>query len=283
MQHTRQICRQSGALEPLAKVGCNVGLGQIVQRQLHTLAVLLELREDRTQWMALDKSLRGSIGPENQEASGIGTPGNICEPFQRRTIAPVKIFRHEQQWLLSREGLQALGQLAQHPPLCGTAYCTLERLPLGGGQQSRHLHQPTGGTLPQHRHETCSMRFPAQASQRLQHGQIRFPSTIGLHTLSVSYREVLPGRHLGHKGIDQGGLADTWLPGDDPHLARALERRGGPLVHLSQFALTPEKSVEPTRATGKGRRNIPAVWCLSGNGSATASGALNRYPRRCTV
>jgi hypothetical protein len=46
MQHTRQSCRQLGVLEPLAEVGCDVGLGQIVQRQLHTLAMLPELGEN---------------------------------------------------------------------------------------------------------------------------------------------------------------------------------------------------------------------------------------------
>ena len=80
MQHTGQLCHQPGTLEPLGEVGCHRGFGEIVQCQLHTLAVLPELGEDCPQWMALHNGLHGAIGPENHEAGGIGTPRYIGEP-----------------------------------------------------------------------------------------------------------------------------------------------------------------------------------------------------------
>jgi hypothetical protein len=48
----------------------------------------------------------------------------------------------------------------------------------------------------------------------------------------MPYHERLYGGYLGHKGVDQGGLADARLPRDDPHLPPALQRHAKPLVHL---------------------------------------------------
>ena len=101
--------------------------------------MLPELGEDRPQWMALDHGLHGAIGPENHEAGGIGTPRHIGEPGQRGAITPVQIFHHEHQWVLGRERVQRVGQLAQHARLGGRTHRALERRPLGGRQQRWQL------------------------------------------------------------------------------------------------------------------------------------------------
>ena len=46
MQHARQVCRQPWVPKPLAEVGHDLNCREIVQYQLHTLAVLLEFGED---------------------------------------------------------------------------------------------------------------------------------------------------------------------------------------------------------------------------------------------
>jgi hypothetical protein len=57
--------------------------------------------------------------------------------------------------------------------------------------------------------------------------------------------------HLGHKGVDQGGLADAGFPGDDSNLPLALARLHPPLLQMGQFGLASDK--EPRLATGDWR------------------------------
>ena len=121
-----------------------------------------------------------------------------------------------------------------------------------GRHQPRHLDEPARGILPQHRHEPFPLGFPAEPSQCLQEGQIGFPRPIVVQALAVPNPDVLGGRHLGHKRVDQGGLADAGLPRDDPHLPRALACRGPPLRQLGQGRVAPHKV---RRATERGRRH----------------------------
>ena len=179
--------------------------------------------------MGLDNGVDGAIGPEKQQAGGIGTPGTIGEPFQRGAITPVQIFQHQHQRALGRQGIQGFGQFAQHPRLDGVAYCALQRLPLSGRHQRRHLHEPARRILPQHGHQTGAIRFSAEASERFQHGQIRLSRAIWLNTLPMPHAALPCGGHLGKKGLHQRGLADPGLSGDDPDLSRALPCRGPPL------------------------------------------------------
>jgi hypothetical protein len=73
----------------------------------------------------------------------------------------------------------------------------------------------------------------------------------------VPHPDVLGGRHLSHKRVDQSGLADTGLPRDDPHLSRALARCGPPLRQLGQGRVSSHKV---RWATERGRRQ--AAWGL---------------------
>ena len=66
------------------------------------------------------------------------------------------------------------------------------------------------------------------------------------------------GGHLGEKGLHQRHLADTGLPGDDPHLARALAGRGPPLHELGKFRLPADEVLWTTEAWDWcGARHLP--------------------------
>jgi hypothetical protein len=117
MQHPDQLGHPPGVPEPLGEVGGHGGFGESPQRQLHTLAVLPKLGEDRSQWRVLDHGLHGAIGAEQQEAGGIGTPRHRGEPGQRGAITPVQVFHHEHQG-----GLGLCGHGAQPPPLLPRAH-----------------------------------------------------------------------------------------------------------------------------------------------------------------
>jgi hypothetical protein len=68
-----------------------------------------------------------------------------------------------------------------------------------------------------------------EASKRLEYGEIGFPRTILVDTLAMTDPQDFTRRHLCDKRIDQGCLANTGLPYDDPDLAGALPGRRPPL------------------------------------------------------
>jgi hypothetical protein len=111
------------------------------------------------------------------------------------------------------------------------------------------VHEPAWGILPQHTDERRACGPPAQASQRLQYGEIGFPCPVLVHTLAVPDPDVLGGAHLGDKGLHQGRLADAGFPNDHAHLALPLLYPGPPLRELGQFGLTPD---EERRAADRG-------------------------------
>ena len=81
-------------------------------------------------------------------------------------------------------------------------------------------------------------RGVAEPPKRLQHGQIGFASPILLDALPLTEPDRLCRRHLRHKGVDQGGLANARLASQEDHLS--LARLGPPLLELRQLPLPPD-------------------------------------------
>jgi hypothetical protein len=82
-----------------------------------------------------------------------------------------------------------------------------------------------------------SVGFSAEPPQGFQQGQIGFPRAILFDALPVAGPYHLLGCHPRHKGVDECGLADAGLPGDQPDLALSLLGQDPPLVELSQLRL----------------------------------------------
>lgn len=98
--------------------------------------------------------------------------------------------------------------------------------------------QPSGRVLPQHANDTYGIQAAPQASKGFEHGQIRFSCPILLGTLPVTDAYHVCGRHLRHKGIDERGLPNPCLTGDQYELVASLLGHSPPLLKLRQFPLT---------------------------------------------
>ena len=113
---------------------------------------------------------------------------------------------------------------------------------------------------------TATRRGPSGPRQRRPSasstGRYGSPAPYGSTHCPCPTQRSSAGGHLGDKGVHQGRLANAGLPGDDPHLPRALLCRGPPLVHLGQFRLPPDKVRRATRGGRLVRRIVPAVRCL---------------------
>ena len=116
-----------------------------------------------------------------------------------------------------------------------------QRLQVGGTNQARHLHQPGWGLLPQERHQLLTTGAPAEATQRLQHRQIGLHRPVVLHALPAPDPRGTIVAKLHHKGLHQGGLAQTHFTRDKDYLADTTARSGEPGVETCQFHLSPDR------------------------------------------
>ena len=98
------------------------------------------------------------------------TPRQETYQVQRRVIAPVEIFKDEDQWRLGCERLEHFGKLAQHALPRGPLQLLLQLLPVCRRQQPRHLHQPGRGLLAQQGPQARPRWAATELSQGLQDG-----------------------------------------------------------------------------------------------------------------
>ena len=110
---SRHRCRKSAAAS-VAQISGDRGCRQRVQHQLRTMGVRPQIGEQRAQWMCAPRDFGRSVGAENQDVSRITLARHICQPRQRRPIAPVQVFEDEDERASYRERLQRIGQLPQH-------------------------------------------------------------------------------------------------------------------------------------------------------------------------
>jgi hypothetical protein len=239
VQELGQACGDGLRPASLPQICRDRGCGQIVERQLGILRVLPELGDDGAQRMRVHNHVDGPVRAQDQEACRVAPAYHVRQPLQGGAITPVQIFQDEHQGACGGEHLERLGELPQHAGGCDAADGVLKVLPVLGGEQGREVHEPAQRILPQHGEERGACGFPAEASQRLQHGEIGFPRPIEVQALAVADPDVLCGTHLGDKGLHQRCLADAGLPHDHSHLALPLPRRGPPLLEPVQFGVTP--------------------------------------------
>ena len=187
--------------------------------------------------MRLDQRVAGTIGPEDQQAGRVGTPGDRGEPLQRRAITPVQIFQHQHERMRRGEDLQCPGELAQHPPLACPERLALERLALGRGEEAGHLGQPGRRILVEHGAEVGACRTVSEAFQGFEHRHVRFSRPIVLDTLPLPDPDRCPRSQVVQQRLDDGGLANPQLATDQDNLPCPLERLGGPGLELRQLGL----------------------------------------------
>src|SRR5262249_60349998 len=113
-------------------------------------------------------------------------------------------------------------------------------LAAGRARPPGHLDQPRRRVRTQQRQEMARSRGVAEPPKRLQHWQIGFASPILLDTLPLTEPDLLCRRHLRHKGVDQGGLANARLASQENHLTLSLARLDPPLLELRQLPFSPD-------------------------------------------
>ena len=99
------------------------------------------------------------------------------------------------------------------------------------------MREPRGGVPSQQLDEVRAGRPVAALRKRFQHGQVSFGMPIVLEALpaqNVNSRDAL---YLLQQGIQERGLADTCLAGDEDDLALASQRTLTPPAHRRQLGV----------------------------------------------
>jgi hypothetical protein len=215
----RRLCRE---------ILVDLGLGQRLQRNLPTQPVNQEILLERLQRMA-GYGVHRTFGCEHQQLRGTAPPRQRREQIDGRGIDPLEIFEHQQQRLARREGLQRLGDLPQHAFARRAEEFALEQLAVLPGDEGGKLNQPRGGLRGEDPDDAVSPGSPTELPERLQHRVVGLPASVALDTLAA--RDATPhgGCSLALELVDEGGLADAGLSGDEDELTlvpQGLPQRG---------------------------------------------------------
>src|SRR5262249_3420494 len=113
--------------------------------------------------------------------------------------------------------------------------------------------------------------LPAEAGHRLEHRHVRFARAVGLDALPAPDPQIVAGA-LGEERLDQRGLADARLPGDEDDLARAVPDVAQPRVKRRQLLVAPNEcgSRRPHGREWEGARIAPRGTMRGGREAVAA-------------
>ncbi len=224
---------------------------ETVQGELPTEPVKLKLVLDPPEPMFLRQHLHRSIGAEHQEPRPLRPPPEEREPVQRGRIAPMQVLEPQDQRGVEREGLQGLGQLAEHALPRVRLRSLLESPSLAGADQGRHLDQPRGGVPGEDPTDGVTVRLAAEPGQGIEDRQVGFSRAVVVDALPPTDPDRGGRRDLGHERLDHRRLADPRLARDEDDLALALTGLGEPSVELLKLQLTADRRGGRRRANAQ--------------------------------
>src|SRR4029450_7660856 len=81
-------------------------------------------------------------------------------------------------------------------------------------------------------------------------GEIRLAGAVLLQALTARHAHALTSRRLFHRGVDERGLANARLSGDEHELSFAAQGALQPAVHFGELGSTAEQAHGGRRARG---------------------------------
>ena len=190
----------------------DLGLGEGVEHDLLAQPVQAQLAPQGVERMVHRDHLGHAEGRQPHQAGAAAPPRDVVDELDRRAVAPVQVFRHQQQRPLLGVAVEQLAHLAQHAVRAHAGQFAPQRVAFLRGAEPRQLQQPGRRHGAQQRGQVRVLA--AQLGQRLQHRQIGLAGAVVLHALAARDGDVSEARH---EVLDQRGLADARLAGDPDH------------------------------------------------------------------
>ena len=215
---------------------------------------------------------------DDEEPRALAPARQRREQVERRRIAPVEIFEHQDERPLRRQHLERVGQLAQHAVARRAGDPALCRLELRIGGERRQLDEPGRRVPRQHARHVRALRGAAEAPERLEHRQIGLALAEVLHALAARRPDAARLRRR-DEGVHERGLADPRLARHEGETARARLRLGEDLRQLAQIgSRAPRRARAAPRGRARPRRRLGgrAPPCAPARRSGSRAGRASR-------
>jgi len=225
----------------------HVVLVEELERQLGPVAVQLQIELERAQRVLVQDHLGRTVGRQQQQAGRLTPPRQRRDQIERRRVAPVQILEDQDQRRVGGERTQGFDHLAQHAPRRGTEALGEQPGALGLLDQGRHLQQPGRRAARELGDPALATGAPAETVDRLEQRQIGLARAVLRWALTARDPHLARGADLAQEDVDQRGLADARLAGDEEHLAPPVARRREGRAQLGERRLAPTVAPEALR------------------------------------
>ena len=256
MQRTHERFVGGDRWRSLGHVVRDLTFRERVEHDLLAEAVQAQLVPQRAERMVQCHDLGDTKACQPHQPRAATPSRDIVDELERRAVAPMQVFGHEQQRSALGRAIENLAHLAQHAIRADPRELSSKRFALVRGAVPRQLQEPGRCDGAQQRHKSAVVS--AQLRERFQHWQVRFPCTVMLHALAARDSNVAK---RGDEVFDERRLADTRFAGDPDdrafsaarHVPRAPKAR-------KRFCATGERwqvrrgdfrSVRPCRCRGR--------------------------------
>ena len=272
-----ELAGERAVREPLAQIVGDRRLAEQRERQLLGAPPRLELARELPDGALGQGGLDGAIGADQEQPSGLLPPGDQREQVDGRRVAPVQVLENQHEGGVGRQRLDQLRHLAQHALARGPEELALQRVSVARVEEPRHLHEPGGRVSAQERDEPIARAPAAEPGESVQHGQIRLARPVRLDALPLRDPHARIGGDALEEGLDDRGLADARLAGQERDLASAAPGRVEPRLQPIEGALPAD---EMPRAVGSHLASERRVRGPSAAGSSLAPRRSRRHRRR---
>ncbi len=194
-------------------------LGKRVEHHLLAEPVHAQLAPQRVERMILRHHFRDPERGKPHQARAATPPRDVVDQLDGGAVAPVQVFRHQQQGVLLRVPVEQFTHLPQHALGTDAGQLAAQAVPFFGGAQPRQLQKPGGRDGPQQRRQRRIVA--AQVRQCFQHGQVGLARAVMFHALAAGTRGP---RETRDEMLDDAGLADTRLARQPEYRALAAAR-----------------------------------------------------------
>ncbi|VVO20907.1 hypothetical protein PS691_04182 [Pseudomonas fluorescens] len=144
------------------------------------------------------------------------SPRHIVDELDRRPIAPVQVFGHQQQRALLCVAVQQFTHFPQHAVRTDAGKLAPQCVSLLRSAQPRQLQQPGRRHGAQQRRQGGVAA--AQIGQRLQHRQVRLAGAVVFHAMAACAGDAAKA---GEEILDQRGLANPRFSGEPDYCTLA--------------------------------------------------------------
>ena len=202
----------------------------------------------------VERSLARAPGAHHEQARRLCAACERDERIERRRVAPMHVFEHEHDGLGRGELLEQLEQLAQHPVARRAASALVQPLELARLDEPGHLDRPRRRPADEQLDDLAASRAVGQPAERVEQRQVGLALAVALETLAARYQPA----GLAEERLDQRGLADAGLAGDEDDAPAPGGRRG-------------ERGVSGARARARARTAARAPWASGAPQAAAAA------------